>query len=445
MQVITKGAASMCIASQQHPSPLIACCTRDKCAFVVAGNASSGQRASSNDTHPASGGRQRLEQPHGPNGTHSSPPGSNSRVVVDIRGANLDHNYTVWIENQPPKGKRQSVDIASGVLSVSNTLQALGGVIFTILTIWKVWEDARYVRALRRLRGGGAAVGAGGDGSVDDADKLQHGSDQWMSPPPALGTTQAASSLGSDKSAGCSWSAVKGLHEVKMLLQEATVLPLLRPDMFCGVRQPPQGVLLFGPPGTGKTLLARAVAAESGATFIPITGSKVLSKWYGESEGNVRRLFEEAHRRAPSVIFIDEVDSLLGKRGADASAEPMRRVTNEFLAYIDGIQSATIAAGSARSSQGPLGGGAATAGAGQPCGGGVLVMAATNAPWDLDEAALSRFSSRVFVPLPDAAARKEMIKGVMKAVPAVMTDDDYESVAHQTDKYSGRDLVQVCR
>ncbi|KXZ42620.1 hypothetical protein GPECTOR_130g581 [Gonium pectorale] len=164
------------------------------------------------------------------------------------------------------------------------------------------------------------------------------------------------------------WASISGLTDTKILLQEATVLPTLRPDLFKGIRQPPKALLLFGPPGTGKTMLARAVATESRATFLPITGSNVLSMWYGQSEQNVKALFEKARKRQPSIIFIDEVDSLLGKRsgGGPRDSTPDKRVTNEFLAFIDGIQ--TQQAGDTR----------------------IMVIAATNTPWDLDEAALSR-------------------------------------------------------
>ncbi len=191
----------------------------------------------------------------------------------------------------------------------------------------------------------------------------------------ALGPPKAKGEGGADS---VTWDKVAGLHEVKMLLQEVTVLPTLRPDLFTGIRQPPRGVLLFGPPGSGKTLLARAVATESRSSFIPITGSSILSMWFGQSEQNVKLLFERARKQQPSVIFIDEVDSLLGRRsgggpgagGGGGDSMPDKRVTNEFLSFIDGIQSES-----------------------KDCR--VTIMAATNNPWDLDEAALSRWDMRV--------------------------------------------------
>lgn len=181
-------------------------------------------------------------------------------------------------------------------------------------------------------------------------------------------------------------------------------------------------------------------AAASGASFFPITGSSVLSKWYGESEQNVRRLFEEAAAAAPAVIFIDEVDSLLAKRGgagADGpggAGEASRRVTNEFLAFIDGIATNTRPHSSSSSAE------QASMAAGR-----VVVIAATNAPWDLDEAALSRFSARLLVPLPDAAARQVILQESMQGVSHQLTEDCFKQVAEQADGYSGRDLIAVCR
>jgi SpoVK/Ycf46/Vps4 family AAA+-type ATPase len=227
-----------------------------------------------------------------------------------------------------------------------------------------------------------------------------------------------------------------------MLLQEVTVLPLLRPDLFRGVREPPSGVLLYGPPGTGKTMLAKAVAAESGATFIPVTGSVILSKWFGQSEANVRQLFQEAQQKAPSVIFIDEVDSVLGKRGVGGegpggASEASRRVTNEFLSYMDGIQTGT--SGDGRGVDGVAGSRRSSS------RGKVVVIAATNAPWELDEAALSRFAARVLVPLPDVGARTSILQQAMGSVACEMSSKEWGQVAEKTAMYSGRDLMQICR
>ncbi|GLC76255.1 hypothetical protein PLESTF_001756000 [Pleodorina starrii] len=419
-----------------------------------------------------------------------------SRIVVDIRSANLDKDYNVYIKQEP----QRDVDIAS----VWSGLQALGGLFITVLTIQKLWEDIRFIRLLRRelstlvgslTDAGGGADANGGDGggtsrparprgasgpsTAPSAPAARHwdlhlnelsdllagaggrgaaaaaaAAGQAADEPTAAGAAAptSASAVGEQQLQGSkaegakaaiiarketTWASISGLMEVKILLQEATVLPTLRPDLFQGIRQPPKALLLFGPPGTGKTLLARAVATESRATFLPVTGDSVLSMWYGQSEQNVKALFEKARKRQPAIIFIDEVDSLLGKRssGGRHDSTPDKRVTNEFLAFIDGIQ--TQQAGE----------GAAGEGAGAGAGGDarIVVIAATNTPWDLDEAALSRFSRRIYVPLPDKTTREALMRKALEGVSCDVSDADWQRLAERCDKYSGRDLVQVCR
>jgi hypothetical protein len=202
-------------------------------------------------------------------GSGASSASGNNRVLVDIRVGSAD-------DKPPPQRRRSAVTaeaVEGGVLSVSGTLQALGGVIITVLTIHKLVEEVRVIRALRRSTRGGTGGGPGG-ASGPGAGGRERGEggppEQRLLPP--LGSDAALAPLGPGGSGGPgggappdSWARISGLREVKMLLQEATVLPLLRPDLFGGVREPPRGVLLYGPPGTGKTMLARAVAAESGA------------------------------------------------------------------------------------------------------------------------------------------------------------------------------------
>ncbi|KAJ1368209.1 Fidgetin-like protein 1 [Parelaphostrongylus tenuis] len=132
------------------------------------------------------------------------------------------------------------------------------------------------------------------------------------------------------------WSDVAGLDGAKKALREIVVLPFKRPDMFKGIRAPPKGVLLFGPPGTGKTMIGRCVASQCNATFFNISASSLTSKWVGEGEKLVRALFSIARLKLPSVIFIDEVDSLLSSR-SETEHESSRRIKTEFLVQLDGV------------------------------------------------------------------------------------------------------------
>lgn len=302
------------------------------------------------------------------------------------------------------------------VRSITTPLQLVGGVLVTTLTIVNIWDQIRLTRAILRRMSSSSGALTDVDSPYAERDIGANVNDLRLEALNSVITTTAT------QSQSCvTWEKIAGLKPVKIILQESTVLPILRPDLFQGVRQPPRGILLFGPPGSGKTMLARAVATESRATFIAVTGSNILSMWVGESEQNVKGLFEKARKQQPSVIFIDEVDSLLSKRnGARADSSHDRRVTNEFLAFIDGIQM------------------------GQD-GSRVVVIAATNNPWDLDEAALSRFSRRIYVPLPDKFTRAELIRKTMTGVPMSVSDAELLKVAEMTGTYSGRDLVQVCR
>eukprot|EP00878_Enallax_costatus_P003487 GHUV01003700.1.p1 GENE.GHUV01003700.1~~GHUV01003700.1.p1 ORF type:complete len:749 (+),score=279.78 GHUV01003700.1:282-2528(+) len=398
---------------------------------------------------------------------HSAAPNQPSRVLVDIRGANLDsNNYAVWVEKQPrrQRAQRAAEAMEGGVALFSSTFQALGGVFVTVLTIQKLLEELKLLRGLRRstksagnpsARSSSSTAAKSVAGTAETAfalprqlaDQLSRASSKGR-PQESAESDTALSADGSSRGRHkqqSAWSSIAGLQHVKMLLQEVTVLPLVRPDLFTGVRSPPSAVLLYGPPGTGKTLLARAVAAASGASFFAVTGSSVLSKWYGESEQNVRRLFEDAAAAAPAVIFIDEVDSLLAKRGGFGSdgpggaGEASRRVTNEFLAFIDGI--ATNSGPQRDTSRLNWSFNQASSAA----AGRVVVIAATNAPWELDEAALSRFAARLLVPLPDAAARQAILQDAMQGVKHSLTQDCFKRIAEQADGYSGRDLTAVCR
>eukprot|EP00002_Diphylleia_rotans_P040673 TRINITY_DN9707_c0_g1_i2.p1 TRINITY_DN9707_c0_g1~~TRINITY_DN9707_c0_g1_i2.p1 ORF type:complete len:432 (+),score=83.10 TRINITY_DN9707_c0_g1_i2:89-1384(+) len=179
-----------------------------------------------------------------------------------------------------------------------------------------------------------------------------------------------------DRNPQVKWESIAGLAEAKRLLEEAVVLPLWMPDFFKGIRRPWKGLLMFGPPGTGKTMLAKAVATECGTTFFSVTASSLASKYRGESEKMVRILFEMARFHAPSTIFIDEIDCLCSSRSAAGEHETSRRVKSEILTQIDGVGSAPVDGEEQKM---------------------VVVIGATNYPWDLDEAMRRRLEKRIYI------------------------------------------------
>ena len=216
------------------------------------------------------------------------------------------------------------------------------------------------------------------------------------------------------------WDDVGGLDEAKRLLKEAAVLPLLIPDFFTGIREPWKGVLLFGPPGTGKTMLAKRGGGDGQVRLLQRLARRALSKFHGESEKLARTLFAVARHHAPSVLFFDEIDALLSTRGAANEHEASRRLKSELLTLIDGVNT---------------GGGEG--------GKIVLVLAATNKPWDLDEAMRRRLERRIHIPLPDASARP--ILRLNLASLKLADDVDVAALAARANGYSGADLHLVCR
>ena len=217
------------------------------------------------------------------------------------------------------------------------------------------------------------------------------------------------------------WDDVSGLEVAKSALKETVVYPFLRPDLFMGLREPARGMLLFGPQGTGKTMLARAVATESKSTFFAISASSLTSKFLGESEKLVRALFQLAKMLAPSIIFVDEIDSLLSSRSGSGEHEASRRIKTEFLIQWSDLQKA--AAGSAINDKDKERGDATR----------VLVLAATNLPWAIDEAARRRFVRRQYIPLPEDWVRKQQVKTLLSHQKHELSDHDLDCLVKLTD------------
>ncbi|KMZ01730.1 katanin p60 ATPase-containing subunit A1 isoform X3 [Drosophila simulans] len=216
------------------------------------------------------------------------------------------------------------------------------------------------------------------------------------------------------------WTDVAGLNEAKTILQEAVVLPVIMPEFFKGIRRPWRGVLMVGPPGTGKTMLAKAVATECGTTFFNVSSSTLTSKYRGESEKLVRLLFEMARFYAPSTIFIDEIDALCASRGSDSEHEASRRFKAELLIQMDGLN--------ASMQEEKV----------------IMVLAATNHPWDIDEAFRRRFEKRIYIPLPNEDTRSALLKLCLKDVclsPSLNTG----MIGDELQGYSGSDISNVCR
>ncbi|MGE0774055.1 MAG: AAA family ATPase, partial [Sphingomonadaceae bacterium] len=216
------------------------------------------------------------------------------------------------------------------------------------------------------------------------------------------------------------WSDIGGLDEARERLREGVELPLKDPDAFrrLGIR-PAKGFLLYGPPGTGKTLLAKAVAREAQANFIATKSSDLLSKWYGESEQQIARLFSRARQVAPTVIFIDELDSLVPARGGGLG-EPQvtERVVNTILSEMDGLEELQS----------------------------VVVIGATNRPNLIDPALLrpGRFDELIYVSVPDEGGRRRILGIHVESMP-LGDDVDLDSLARRTERFTGADLEDLVR
>ena len=219
------------------------------------------------------------------------------------------------------------------------------------------------------------------------------------------------------------WDDIAGLEFAKKTIKEIIIWPMLRPDLFNGIRRPPKGLLLFGPPGTGKTMIAKAIASQSKSMFFNISASSLMSKWIGESEKLVRTLFALASFYQPSVVFIDEIDSLLTSRSENEN-EASRRIKTEFLVQLDG--------------------------AGTNAEDRILIIGATNRPQEIDDAFVRRLSKRLYIPLPNKISRKQLIMRVLEKERKNnnkydITDADIDDIIDKTKGYSGSDLINVCK
>ena len=223
-----------------------------------------------------------------------------------------------------------------------------------------------------------------------------------------------------EKASMVKWEDLIGLDDVKKKMMETIVLPIKNPELFTGLLTPSKGILLFGPPGNGKTMVAKAIASQCGedVTFFNMSAGTLTSRYYGDSEKLIQALFAIAAEKQPSVVFIDEIDSILGARSSEEH-EASRRLKTEFLVQFDGV-------GTRQEDR-------------------IVVVGSTNRPFDLDEAVLRRFTARIFLPLPSLEARSQMIKNQLKTVKSEMTDAEIQEISKKTEGYSFADLRAVCQ
>ncbi len=247
--------------------------------------------------------------------------------------------------------------------------------------------------------------------------------------PPGPGRPSPGEAEGGDHKDGHQWMVrekptvrfadVAGLEDVKQDIRLKMILPFQHPDLAARFQvRPGGGVLLYGPPGTGKTLLAKATAGEIDAAFFTISPADILSKWVGEAEQNVKKLFDTAAAEPRSIIFIDEIEALIPARN-DEGSSVMQRLVPQFLQAMEGFDKKKVS---------PM-----------------LFMGATNVPWQLDPAVLrpGRFDDKVYIPLPDVPARRKLLELYLAHRP-LSADVDLDAVAAKLDGYSGADIKYIC-
>ncbi|EGR34399.1 hypothetical protein IMG5_013160 [Ichthyophthirius multifiliis] len=213
-------------------------------------------------------------------------------------------------------------------------------------------------------------------------------------------------------------SLIAGLQEVKSTLKECIIYPSLRPDIFQGIRAPPRGILLYGPPGNGKTLIAKAVATECKAVFFNLSASSIVSKYMGEGEKLIKALFECAYINQPSIIFIDEIDSILKQR-SENEHEASRRIKTEFLIQLDGANTSDQDR--------------------------ITIIAATNCPEQIDSAAFRRFTKRILINVPDIEARIQLIQLNLKGTQHTLNEKQIQELSKQLQGYSCSDIKALVK